>query len=62
MKIGIDSNLIEVVSGLQNNNPILEQLENKEEILKNYQSAGVILDAVDDINSKATKEMHKCQI
>ena len=57
MRIQLDDKLIEIISSIKNNDEIVETLENKEAYIQNYNYSGVILDAIDNINEKPTKEV-----
>lgn len=57
MKIYIDKNLIEVISGLKTGDERLNSLENKEEYQKMFNNDGILLDAVDKLGNSVTKEI-----
>lgn len=56
IKISLEKNWIEMVSSLKNNGENVSNIENKEEYMQNYKNAGIILDAVDNIENP-TKEI-----
>ena len=51
MKISLNSNLIDVVSGLKNKDERLSKIENQEEYLKSYENSGILLNAVDNVEN-----------
>ena len=51
MKISLNSNLIDVVSGLKNKDERLSKIENQEEYLKSYENLGILLNAVDNVEN-----------
>lgn len=57
MNISIDSSLIEIVSGLKNNDNRLTSYEPKEEYISNFEESGILLDAVDKIDEMPSKEI-----
>ncbi len=57
MRIYIDKDLIEIISGLENGDERLNSLENKEEYLELFRKNGILLDAVDKLGDEATKEI-----
>lgn len=57
MRIYIDNNLIEIISGLENGDERLKDIENKEEYLNLFNNNGVLLDAVDKLGNEATREI-----
>ena len=56
IKISLEKNWIEMVSSLKNNGENVSNIENKEKYMQNYKNAGIILDAVDNIENP-TKEI-----
>ena len=57
MNISIDSSLIDIISGLKNNDERLTSYSPKEEYLNNFEKNGILLDAVDKINETPSKEI-----
>ena len=57
MNISIDSSLIDIISGLENNDERLTSYSPKEEYLNNFEQNGILLDAVDKINETPSKEI-----
>ena len=57
MYISIDKNMIELVSGLKNNDERLQNFEQKEEYLNYFDQSGIILDAVENIEENNSKEI-----
>ena len=57
MYVPIDSNMIEIVTSLENNSEILSEYENKEEYLETLKNSGIVLDAVDKLGEEAQKEI-----
>ncbi len=57
IKIQLDSSLIDIVSGLKNNEESVNNIENKDKYLQNYANSGIVIDAVDSVKEKATKEI-----
>ena len=57
INISIDSNMFEIITGLENNDEKLDFITSKEEYLTNYKSSGILLDAVDSLESDRTKEI-----
>ena len=57
MYIKIDTNMIEIVSGLENNDERLNTIENKEEYKSYLEQSGIVLDAVNNIGENNDKEI-----
>ena len=57
INISIDSNMFEIITGLENNDEKLDFITSKEEYLASYKSSGILLDAVDSLESDRTKEI-----
>lgn len=57
MYIKIDTNMIEIVSGLENNDERLNTIENKEEYKSYLEQSGIVLDAVNSIGENNDKEI-----
>lgn len=57
MHIKIDTNMIEIVSGLENNDERLNTIENKEEYKSYLEQSGIVLDAVNNIGENNDKEI-----
>ena len=51
MKISLQNNFIDIIESMENNDEKVSNIENKDEYLKNYKNSGVLLDAVDNIES-----------
>ncbi len=58
IKISLEKNFIEMVSSLKNNGENVSNIENKEEYLQNYKNAGIILDAVDNIENPTKRNFN----
>ena len=57
MYISIDKNMIDLVSGLKNNDQRLQNFEKKEEYLNYYEQSGIIFDAVESLDESNPKEI-----
>ena len=57
INISIDSNMFEIITGLENNDEKLDFITSKEEYLASYKNSGILLDAVDSLESDRTKEV-----
>ena len=57
MNISIDSSLIDIVSGLKNNDERLTSYSPKEDYINNFAKSGILLDAVDKVNETPSKEI-----
>lgn len=57
MYIKIDTNMIEIVSGLENNDERLNTIENKEEYKSYLEQSGIVLDAVNSVGENNDKEI-----
>ena len=57
MYISIDKNMIDLVSGLKNNNQRLQNFEKKEEYLNYYEQSGIIFDAVESLDESNPREI-----
>lgn len=57
IKISIDSNMYEIITGLNNNDERLNFIDSKEDYLANYKNNGILLDAVDSLESNKSNEI-----
>lgn len=57
MYISIDKNMIDLVSGLKNNDQRLQNFEKKEEYLNYYEQSGIIFDAVESLDESNPREI-----
>ena len=57
MYISMDKNMIDLVSGLKNNDQRLQNFEKKEEYLNYYEQSGIIFDAVESLDESNPREI-----
>lgn len=57
MYITIDSNMIELISGIKNKDERLNDFQEKEEYLKKSEETGIVLDAVEEIGENNQREI-----
>ena len=61
MKISLQNNFIDIIESMENNDEKVSNIENKDEYLKNYKNSGVLLDAVDNIESPSKEILVVCK-
>lgn len=61
MKISLQNNFIDIIESMKNNDEKVSDIENKDEYLKNYKNSGVLLDAVDNIESPSKEILVVCK-
>ena len=61
MKISLQNNFIDIIESMKNNDEKVSNIENKDEYLKNYKNSGVLLDAVDNIESPSKEILVVCK-
>ena len=57
LKMNLDENLIDLVSNLKNDTQVVQNINDKEKYLERYESAGVLLDAIDNLTETPTREV-----
>ena len=61
MKISLQNNFIDIIESMENKDEKVSNIENKDEYLKNYKNSGVLLDAVDNIESPSKEILVVCK-
>ena len=57
IKLRLNENLIDLVSNLENNTEVVQNIEDKETYLERYKQSGILLDAIDNLTETPSQEI-----